>query len=183
MLLFVGSVGANDWYPYSTRFFDDLERKHGKTSRKRVEKWQSMISEGRGVRSLEQSRNDTVNDFFNQLPWVTDQEHWGQDDYWATPLETLVSGAGDCEDFSIGKYFTLKALGTDISKLRITYVKHLTLNEAHMVLAYYPDASIGTAYFGQHQSRIYYPLLSAQICYPFTVLMPKVCGLHGRDAE
>jgi predicted transglutaminase-like cysteine proteinase len=66
-------------------------------------------------------------------------------DYWATPTEMLASNGGDCEDYSIAKYFTLLALGVNIDKLRITYVKARNLppaEQAHMVLTYYakPDA-------------------------------------------
>ncbi len=50
----------------------------------------------------------------------------------------LASQGGDCEDYAIGKYFSLKALGIPIQKLRITYVRALRWNEPHMVLAYYP---------------------------------------------
>jgi Predicted periplasmic protein len=65
-------------------------------------------------------------------------QHWGVEDYWATPVETLASNGGDCEDYSIGKYFTLKATAIDPDKLRLTYVKSVTYNQAHMVLAFYP---------------------------------------------
>ena len=51
--------------------------------------------------------------------------------------EMLGSNGGDCEDFTIAKYFTLKELGVPIRRLRLTYVKALSLNQAHMVLAYY----------------------------------------------
>ncbi len=60
------------------------------------------------------------------------------EDYWATPVEMLASNGGDCEDFSIAKYFSLKELGVPPGSLRITYVRALKFNEAHMVLAYYP---------------------------------------------
>jgi len=50
----------------------------------------------------------------------------------------LASNGADCEDFSIAKYFALKELGVPIERLRITYVKAVQLNQAHMVLAYYP---------------------------------------------
>ena len=43
--------------------------------------------------------------------FADDTEIWGEPDYWATVLETLGRGAGDCEDFSIAKYVTLKAMG------------------------------------------------------------------------
>ena len=62
---------------------------------------------------------------------------WGVKDYWATPLEFLSRGAGDCEDYSIAKYFTLKELGVSEKKMRITYVKALKLRQAHMVLTYF----------------------------------------------
>jgi predicted transglutaminase-like cysteine proteinase len=69
-------------------------------------------------------------------------EVWGQEDYWATPVEFLIKGTGDCEDFAIAKYFTLKAMGLSDDKLKITYVKAIQYNIHHMVLTYYssPDA-------------------------------------------
>jgi predicted transglutaminase-like cysteine proteinase len=81
----------------------------------------------------------SVNVFFNGVPFVSDQAHWGAEDYWASPAEMLASAGGDCEDYAIAKYFTLKELGVPIERLRITYVKAARLNQAHMVLAYYPE--------------------------------------------
>ncbi|BBN52020.1 hypothetical protein TRE132_01450 [Pseudomonas chlororaphis subsp. aurantiaca] len=54
-----------------------------------------------------------------------------------TPVEALWKGAGDCEDYAIAKYFSLRHLGVSSDKLRITYVKALRQNRAHMVLTYY----------------------------------------------
>lgn len=79
-----------------------------------------------------------VNRFWNKVPYLNDINHWAVDDYWATPIEMLASNAGDCEDYSIAKYFSLKAAGVLPGSLRITYVRALRVNEAHMVLAYYP---------------------------------------------
>ena len=79
-----------------------------------------------------------ANGFFNQVPYFNDIKHWGKDDYWATPVEMLGSFGGDCEDYSIGKYLTLKELGIPLERLRIAYVRAVRLNESHMVLAYYP---------------------------------------------
>ena len=78
----------------------------------------------------------------NRVPFVDDAVHWREEDYWATPAESIGSNGADCEDFSIAKYFLLKELGVPIARLRLTYVKSLKLNQAHMVLAYYarPDA-------------------------------------------
>lgn len=86
-----------------------------------------------------------VNDFFNRRTrFSEDTAIWGAQDYWATPLETLGRGQGDCEDFAIAKYVTLKLLGVPSEKLRLTYVKariggpQSSLVQAHMVLSYYP---------------------------------------------
>ena len=81
-----------------------------------------------------------VNDIINRIPYRTDQEHWGQADYWATPAEAVASDGADCEDYAIAKYYMLKELGVPLERLRITYVRALKLSEAHMVLAYYPRA-------------------------------------------
>ncbi len=81
---------------------------------------------------------ERVNHFFNNIPFIADTIHWGKEDYWATPVEFLASDGGDCEDFAIAKYFTLISLGVAENQLTLTYVKALRLNQAHMVLTYYP---------------------------------------------
>lgn len=76
-----------------------------------------------------------VNDFFNQkITYMSDRQAWGQNDYWATPMETLSKGAGDCEDFAIAKYFALQKLGVPSESMKITYVKSTKFTESHMVL-------------------------------------------------
>ena len=80
-----------------------------------------------------------INNFFNEIPYYTDKEHWGQSDYWATPVEMLGTNGGDCEDYVIAKYFSLRALGVPDSKMRMMFVTALRQNQAHMVLAYYPE--------------------------------------------
>ena len=80
-----------------------------------------------------------VNVFFNRYKFFDDIIHWKKEDYWATPTEFIASGAGDCEDFSISKYYTLIKMGVPEEKLTLTYVKSLQLNQAHMVVSYYPS--------------------------------------------
>jgi predicted transglutaminase-like cysteine proteinase len=101
----------------------------------RVASWNQLIANGQHW--SDQRRLEAANDFVNQLVFVDDIKHWKQQDYWATPLQTIVSGGGDCEDFSLAKYFTLTGMGMDEDKLRLTYVKALLLNQAHMVVSYY----------------------------------------------
>jgi len=107
----------------------------------------SRLTDGRVLvttpkhRALQQEREklELVNDFMNRTPFLSDVQHWGKEDYWATPVEFLSTNGGDCEDFSIAKYFALRSLGVPDEKLRITYVKEVVVyNEAHMVLAYFP---------------------------------------------
>jgi predicted transglutaminase-like cysteine proteinase len=105
-------------------------------AKERIVAWSDLINASGDL--PENEKLSVVNKFFNrQLRFVDDLRNWRQEDYWATPLEALVKGAGDCEDYSIAKYFTLRRLGIPSEKLRITYVKALNYNQAHMVLTYY----------------------------------------------
>jgi predicted transglutaminase-like cysteine proteinase len=106
--------------------------------RGRLEAWQALLDEQ--AQASEADKLRAVNAFFNaQLRFDDDRRIWGQDDYWATPVEALLKGAADCEDYALAKYFSLRRLGVSSDKLRITYVKALRLNQAHMVLTYYPS--------------------------------------------
>lgn len=127
--------------------FDRLERslssRFDTAAKTRFIAWRQMLGEGRSLPELQKIRR--INDFFNhQIIFDSDWNIWGQADYWATPLETIGQGRGDCEDFSIAKYYSLLDLGIPLEKLRLVYVKVLTntnegpLSVAHMVLAYYP---------------------------------------------
>ena len=86
-----------------------------------------------------------MNTFFNRrIVFAEDIEAWGQADYWASPLEALALGRGDCEDYAIAKYFSLVAVGTPVARLRLVYVRAQVAGnpsgsegQAHMVLAYY----------------------------------------------
>lgn len=128
--------------PYTTFAFeiqDELLAKiaaeFGLEARTRLETWRVISSEG--LDQTSEQKLEKVNRFFNQVPFVSDIDHWGMEDYWATPVELLARYAADCEDYSIAKYLTLRALGIAEDQLRLTYVKALELDQAHMVLTYY----------------------------------------------
>lgn len=109
--------------------------------KQRIDDWQRLLASQVGASEAEQLQE--INRFFNaKLRFTDDLALWNQVDYWATPVEALRRGAGDCEDYAIAKYISLRHLGVPAEKLRITYVKALRLNQAHMVLTYYekPDA-------------------------------------------
>lgn len=104
---------------------------------------QMLIQEiGEASRLPEPARLRAINTFFNrQVLYADDREVWGQIDYWASPLETLAKARGDCEDYAIGKYFSLLAAGVPSVKMRLVYVRADMGGavQAHMVLAYYPE--------------------------------------------
>ena len=74
-----------------------------------------------------------VNSKLNDNPYLTDIRNWGIEDYWETPLEFL-KRRGDCEDYAISKYETLKFLGVDPSQMRIVVVTDTNLGINHAVL-------------------------------------------------
>lgn len=113
-----------------------IKNKYGDHASTRVMQWQQLMRTAKQLPEMDKLK--LVNDFFNQhIEFVDDIYLWEMNDYWATPLEFLAKGAGDCEDYSIAKYFTLIELGVPEKKMRITYVKALRLNQAHMVLTYF----------------------------------------------
>ncbi|WP_059318068.1 transglutaminase-like cysteine peptidase [Alcaligenes sp. CHO6] len=104
-----------------------------------IDQWMANLESARGL--SERRQLDVVNDFWNMTAMAGEDIHiWGQLDYWATPVETLGKGAADCEDFVIGKYFSLLHLGVPNEKLRLIYVRAQVGGQsiAHMVLGYYP---------------------------------------------
>ncbi len=124
----------------SAQIIQDAVQKYGEDARERFSRWQDLIQSG-------QSRSDwnkihDVNHFFNRrVRYATDDQHWRKNDYWATPLETLGTRHGDCEDYAIAKYFTLRAMGVADEKLRLMYVRALSINQPHMVLIYFENPS------------------------------------------
>jgi len=116
--------------------------RYGAKSARSVSNWLQLLRNPPPPQ--ERDKLTTANDFWNQtLLSSEDSTLWKQADYWATPLESLGRGAGDCEDYVIGKYFTLLAMGVPANKLRFIYVRARvggpasSSQVAHMVLGYY----------------------------------------------
>ena len=97
---------------------------------------ETLICEATGRPDAE--KLEIVNQFFNtRIRYASDLEIWGRSEYWAGPDELMQRGAGDCEDFAIAKYLTLRDSGVDDSRLQIVYGRLATSRENHMVLAYF----------------------------------------------
>ncbi|MBI1626902.1 transglutaminase-like cysteine peptidase [Comamonas suwonensis] len=119
-----------------------MQSRYGAAGVQRLGQWLAMLTAQKS-RPLSQQL-PAVNEFWNRAVVQTeDSMLWAQPDYWATPLETLGKGAGDCEDYVIGKYFSLLRLGVPGDRLRLIYVRARmggvgsTQSIAHMVLGYY----------------------------------------------
>jgi len=76
---------------------------------------------------------DTINRTMNRSPYVTDPVNWGVPDYWATP-DQFFRKDGDCEDYAIAKYLSLRQLGFAADRLRIVVLQDLNLGVPHAVL-------------------------------------------------
>lgn len=132
----VSGLSSAEMRPKTNSLLHKIEQQHGGYARKRVIIWEQLIN--RNKNADDQKKLQVVNNFFNKMKFANDIDHWGKEDYWATPLQMLTSNGGDCEDYSIAKYFTLRKMGIPADRMRLTYVKALELNQAHMVLTYYP---------------------------------------------
>ncbi|MEH2922333.1 cysteine protease LapG [Samsonia erythrinae] len=138
LFLLAGSLRA-DWdFVTINQRSEQLYGPATPASRHRIEAWQKLLIAART--QDEKTQLESVNAFFNdRLLFRDDSVIWDREDYWATPIEALRKGAADCEDYALAKYFTLRQLGVSAEKLRITYVKALRLNKAHMVVTFYPS--------------------------------------------
>lgn len=123
------------------------QERYGARGTQLINQWQKL-----GADVKDQSDTEilnTVNNFVNRrVVFTEDSVAWNQPDYWATPLESMGRGVGDCEDYAIAKYITLLNVGIPNEKIRMIYVKARlggagsAHNQAHMVLGYFsaPDA-------------------------------------------
>lgn len=137
-LVFLPLTG-NTPHNLSQEKLNSFSKKYGDKAKKRVLIWDNLVESSKNKKTLQKLKS--VNDFFNKIKYRLDEKHWGKKDYWASPFEFIGTGAGDCEDYAIAKYYTLRKLGIPEKKLRIMYVKYLKRNtrfqQAHMVLTYY----------------------------------------------
>lgn len=135
LVLFACHAFTNEKFRLDESVLAAAEKKYGTSARHRLDQWVELIRNDESTSDMEKLIK--VNAFFNRIDFIDDSLHWGEQDYWATPVEFLASDGGDCEDFSLAKYFTLKVMGVSETRLNLTYVKALNLNQAHMVLTYF----------------------------------------------
>ncbi|MCZ8076649.1 MAG: transglutaminase-like cysteine peptidase, partial [Paucibacter sp.] len=115
-VLALALIGAQALWPELAQALDrnkvmESAARFGPRTAGEAEQLLQMIDRAATVEEL--PRLSLVNNFVNKhLVFRDDSEVWGRIDYWATPLESLDKGRGDCEDYAIAKYFSLLNAGT-----------------------------------------------------------------------
>lgn len=105
--------------------------------RQTIQSWRSNIAQYKDMpldRAIQQ-----VNDYVNSFAYSKDSANWGDSDYWATPVEFFNNG-GDCEDYAIAKYASLRMLGVPESRMRLAIVHDKIKNIPHAILIVYGEA-------------------------------------------
>lgn len=148
--------------------------------------WQGMIRKQIGRERIHQVQ--AVNRFLNDWRYRPDSRNWGERDYWATPLEFL-RFSGDCEDYAIAKYVTLRQLGFSADQLRMVVVRDVSRDIAHAVLAVYLDEEVyimdnlSRTVLREHQVSHYVPYYSINETTRWAHVVPAVEPTMTAQAE
>ena len=96
-----------------------------------MDSWRSFLTFLKGKSAQRQIAE--INVYMNKSPYITDIINWGVPDYWTT-VRQFFNKDGDCEDYAIAKYMSLKSLGFDAEKMRVVVVHDTNLDIPHAVL-------------------------------------------------
>jgi len=130
------------WRAALKRYSEERVREHARKCKATLFKacyykdWEKFLDEIRRADKWDQLA--AVNRYMNTRRYISDSRNWGVNDYWATPGE-FMARSGDCEDFAIAKYLSLRQLGWSEDELRVAVVRDLSLNVNHAVLIVYYD--------------------------------------------
>ena len=104
--------------------------------KRKASEWNAFKAQAAGKRGKELLQ--FVNTFWNKMKYEYDNKTWQKPDYWAVPAEFALKNKGDCEDYAIAKYYTLKELGVPAEAMRIV-IGRIPPNEAHAILVVFLD--------------------------------------------
>jgi predicted transglutaminase-like cysteine proteinase len=121
------------WTTVMARFEQQMKSSGGDAQ---MQAWKAQLQSLSGASARDKVA--AVNSYINQISYIEDSKNYGQSDYWATPVEFFRKG-GDCEDFAIAKYASLRALGFSTEQLRIAIVQDKIKNIAHAILIVYTE--------------------------------------------
>ena len=125
------------WSGALKRYFDEQKKRSGDCTETKFNKchwmvWEKLLNSTKNQPRKKQMNK--VNTFMNRFRYIVDPINWGVIDYWASPAQ-FFKKYGDCEDYSIAKYMSLRALGWDPKDMRIIVLRDLNLKIAHAILA------------------------------------------------
>ena len=142
-VLLSGTDSRAEFQPWSENVFTHIKQEYGDEAEKRMRFVEKFIIDNQDIPDMEKVVK--TNQVSNHLPWIADASHWKESDYWATPLETITTFGGDCEDIALVKWVILSNLGISDENLALAYVKIKATGEDHMVLLYIanPDGPAG----------------------------------------
>ena len=133
-LLCTQSYGKNIFSIDKETLFNS-EKKYGYEAKQRIQELIKLLN--KLDKESELKKLEDINDFFNKINYNTDLKVWNKKDYWASRAEFLNIANGDCEDYVIAKYFSLRQLGLPAEKIFLTYVKAIKYRQSHMILTYF----------------------------------------------
>ncbi|MEG2172935.1 MAG: transglutaminase-like cysteine peptidase [Desulfovibrionaceae bacterium] len=123
-------------------------------------------------------RIKAVNSFWNKWPYRQDKDVYGKEDYWAAPY-LFRKNSGDCEDYCIAKYFTLREVGFTSEQMRIVIVMEKIRNIPHAIVVVYinNDAyildNLTNSVLSHTKSRNYAPQYSVNEQFRWAHVRPK----------
>jgi predicted transglutaminase-like cysteine proteinase len=132
------------WTDMLRRHIEEQGREPGSCEETRFnrchhQRWTALVESLKGLPLDEQL--DRVNVEMNRHRYILDMVNWGVKDYWAAPFQFFRKD-GDCEDYAIAKFVTLKLAGVDPARMRVVVLQDLNLRIAHAVLAVFADDRI-----------------------------------------
>ncbi|MDB2594628.1 transglutaminase-like cysteine peptidase [Porticoccaceae bacterium] len=134
-LLLIGNLAQASPSTINEPLLGQVHQEYGESAQTRLRQWQQIVNYAIGKPKIEQLA--LANNFINQAQFIDSPYYQDGFDFRLSPMAFLILGAGDSEEFSIAKYFTLREMGIHSNKLRLTYTEIQANNASHMVLAYY----------------------------------------------
>jgi predicted transglutaminase-like cysteine proteinase len=129
------------WTGLLERYFDEADVPDGDCSATEFNQchlkyWGQFLENVQGASRLAQLKS--IHRYMNESRYIVDPRNWNLKDYWATPKQ-FFDRDGDCEDYAIAKFMSLRALGWRNDQLRIVVLQDENLGIAHAILVAYLD--------------------------------------------
>ena len=103
-----------------------------------LQDWRKFLAEIQSKPLMEKLAE--VNTYMNEHRYITDPVNWGVPDYWEVPREFFAKD-GDCEDYAIVKYLSLRHLGLPPEMLRLVVLQDDNLRVPHAILVVYVNGT------------------------------------------